>query len=85
MSENGYTFIVLIISIIFFRKADFSNTKFLLFSGLTLVIISLLYMIIVRIFNNSYGGLLLTFATSILYVTAIPTIAILYVIRLLKN
>lgn len=82
----GLYIIVLIISIILFRKTDINNLKFLLYSGLVIIIVNVIYLILVRIiFNNSYAGLLLVYAISILNLVSIPTILILFIVRLTKN
>jgi hypothetical protein len=82
----GLYIVVLIISIILFRKTDINNLKFLLYSGLALIIVNVIYLILVRIiFNNSYAGLLLVYAISILNLVSIPTILILFIIKLTKS
>lgn len=82
----GLYIVVLIISIILFRKTDINNLKFLLYSGLVLIIVNVIYLILVRIiFNNSYAGLLLVYAISILNLVSIPTILILFIVKLTKN
>lgn len=81
----GLYIIVLIISVILFRKTVISNIKFILYSGISLIFINVFYLILLRIFNNSYGGILLVYATIILNLISIPTIIILFIIRFLKK
>ena len=82
----GLYIIVLIVSLLLFRKTDINNLKFLLLSGLTLLMINVLYLIAVRIiFNNSYAGLFLVYAITILNLISIPTILILFIIKLFKK
>ena len=81
----GLYIIVLLFCFSLFRKTNFTNLKFLLFSCVLLVVINLIYLIFVRIFNNSYNGILLVYATFILNLFAIPTILILFILRILKK
>lgn len=82
----GLYIIVLIVNIVLFRKTEIKNFKFLLYSGLTLIAVNIIYLFLVRIiFNNSYAGLFYVYAIFILNLISIPTIIILFYIKFLKN
>ncbi len=83
---TGLYIIILIISIVLFRKTNVNHFKFLLYSGLTLIIVNVGYLISIRIiFNNSYVGLLLVYGIFILNLLSVPTILILFIIKFGKN
>lgn len=82
----GLYIIVLIITIILFRKTDINNLKFIFYTGIALIIVNVLYLTFVRIiFNNSYSGLLLVYAISILNLISIPTILIFFILRFIRR
>ncbi|SNV34912.1 Uncharacterised protein [Chryseobacterium taklimakanense] len=81
----GLYMIVLIISIIIFRKTKGNSFKFLLYSGLILLSVNLIYLLLVKIFNNSYSGVLLIYASIILNLLSIPTIVMLFILKLIKK
>ncbi|AEK24334.1 Hypothetical protein Ccan_22190 [Capnocytophaga canimorsus Cc5] len=66
---------------ILFRKKNITSLRFLLLSALFLLMLNITYWVAIRMFTNSYEGVLLVYAAMVLNVIAIPTIAILLMIK----
>ncbi|MFJ1352185.1 hypothetical protein [Capnocytophaga canimorsus] len=73
--------LVLAVCIILFRKKNITSLRFLLLSALFLLMLNIIYWVAIRMFTNSYEGVLLVYAAVVLNVIAIPTIAILLMIK----
>lgn len=73
--------LVLTVCIILFRKKNITSLRFLLLSALFLLMFNITYLVAIRIFTNSYEGVLLVYAAMVLNVIAIPTIVILSIIK----
>ncbi|MFJ1408511.1 hypothetical protein [Capnocytophaga canimorsus] len=73
--------LVLAVCMILFRKKNITSLRFLLLSALFLLMLNIIYWVAIRIFTNSYEGVLLTYAAMVLNVIAIPTIAILSMLK----
>ncbi|MFK8267176.1 hypothetical protein [Capnocytophaga cynodegmi] len=73
--------LVLTVCIILFRKKNITSLRFLLLSALFLLMFNITYLVAIRIFTNSYEGVLLVYAAVVLNVIAIPTIVILSMIK----
>ncbi|ATA88501.1 hypothetical protein [Capnocytophaga stomatis] len=67
--------------IVLFRKKNITSLRFLLLSALFLLMLNIIYWVAIRIFTNSYEGVLLVYAAMVLNVIAIPTIVILSIIK----
>lgn len=76
---------VLLVCIILYLKNNITNIKFLILSILLVVILNIIYLISFRIFDNSYGGILLVYASIVLNLISIPTIIVLFILRVLKK
>ncbi|WP_203969419.1 hypothetical protein [Capnocytophaga stomatis] len=73
--------LVLAVCMILFRKKNITSLRFLLLSALWLLMLNIIYSLAIRMFDNSYKGVLLVYATVVLNVIAIPTIVILSIIK----
>ncbi|WP_400145323.1 hypothetical protein [Capnocytophaga canimorsus] len=73
--------LVLAVCMILFYKKNITSLRFLLLSALFLLMLNIIYWVAIRIFTNSYEGVLLVYAAMVLNVIAIPTIAILLMIK----
>lgn len=76
---------VLLVCILLYLKNNITNIKFLILSILLVVILNIIYLISFRIFDNSYGGILLVYASIVLNLISIPTIIVLFILRVLKK
>ncbi|WP_238250416.1 hypothetical protein [Capnocytophaga cynodegmi] len=79
----GITFYLLVFAVcmILFRKKNITSLRFLLLSALFLLMLNIIYWVAIRMFTNSYEGVLLVYAAVVLNVIAIPTIVILSIIK----
>lgn len=73
--------LVLAVCMILFRKKNITSLRFLLLSALFLLMLNIIYWVAIRMFTNSYEGVLLVYAAVVLNVIAIPTIVILSIIK----
>ncbi|VDH04929.1 Uncharacterised protein [Bergeyella zoohelcum] len=72
---------VLIACIILYLKNNITNIKFLISSVLFVAIFNIIYLISIRILDNSYEGILLVYASIVLNLISIPTIIVLFILR----
>lgn len=77
--------LVLGVCMVLYRKKNITNIKFLIISILFVVILNVIYLISVRIFDNSFGGILLVYASIVLNLIAIPTVVVLFILRVFKK
>ncbi|MFK8296495.1 hypothetical protein ACI760_09945 [Capnocytophaga canimorsus] len=73
--------LVLAVCMILFRKKNITSLRFLLLSALFLLMLNIIYWVAIRMFTNSYEGVLLVYAAVVLNVIAIPTIVILSMLK----